>query len=114
MKVDLLGAKCLPSAGPINHAVVPPVGFPAASVQVNATPPHSWTSIPRCCLYQARSATGSFALKKIPPTPVTLFMGLGFKVQGLGFRETSGDVCRGRVTYSQSHLMPTIIMCGRH
>src|SRR6185295_790432 len=74
MKVDLLGAKCLPSAGPINHAVVPLVGFPAASVHVNAAPPHSWTSIPRCRLYQARSATGSFALKKIPPTPVTLFI----------------------------------------
>src|SRR5436189_3482460 len=74
MKVDLLGAKCLPSAAPINHAVVPLVGLPAASVQANAAPPHSWTSIPRCCLYQARSATGSFALKKIPPIPVTLFI----------------------------------------
>src|SRR4026208_667969 len=74
MKVDLLGAKCLPSSLPINHAVVPFVGLPAASVQVNAAPPQSLTSIPRCCLYQARSATGSFALKKIPPIPVTLFI----------------------------------------
>src|SRR6516225_8233577 len=74
MKVALLGAKCLPSAGSINHAVVPFVGLPDASTQSNAAPPHAWTSIPRCCLYQARSATGSFALKKIPPIPVTLFI----------------------------------------
>src|SRR5215469_10996766 len=74
MKVALLGAKCLPSAGSINHAVVPFVGLPDPSTQSNAAPPHAWTSIPRCCLYQARSATGSFALKKIPPIPVTLFI----------------------------------------
>src|SRR5882762_1110038 len=74
MKVDLLGAKCLPSSAPMSHAVVPFVGLPAASVHSNAAPPHVWTSIPRCCLYQARSATGSFALKKIPPIPVTLFI----------------------------------------
>src|SRR5215475_14175249 len=80
MKVALLGAKCLPSAGSINHAVVPFVGLPDASAQSNAAPPHAWTSIPRCCLYQARSATGSFALKKIPPIPVTLFI-LSLRVQ---------------------------------
>src|ERR1700704_724646 len=74
MKVDLLGAKCLPSAGPMFHAVVPFVGLPAASVHSNWAPPHGWTSIPRCCLYQACSAFGSFALKKIPPIPVTLFI----------------------------------------
>src|SRR5437867_8560587 len=74
MKVDLLGAKCSPSAVPMDHTVVPFVGLPDASAHVNAVPPHSWTSIPRCCLYQARSATGSFALKKTPPIPVTLFI----------------------------------------
>src|SRR5207248_5093992 len=74
MKVDLLGAKYSPSAAPMDHTVVPFVGLPAISVQVNAVPPHSWTSIPRCCLYQACNATGSFALKKIPPIPVTLFI----------------------------------------
>src|SRR6266404_5748181 len=74
MKFDLLGAKCLPSAAPMDHTVVPFVGLPDASAHVNAVPPHSWTSMPRCCLYQARSATGSFALKKIPPIPVTLFI----------------------------------------
>src|SRR5579863_2705620 len=74
MKVALLGAKCLPSAAPIDHTVVPFVGAPDASAHVNAVPPHAWTSIPRCCLYQARSATGSLARKKIPPIPVTLFI----------------------------------------
>src|SRR2546428_3900765 len=74
MKVDLLGANCSPSVAPMVHTVVPLVGLPASSVQVKVVPPHSWTSIPRCCLYHARSATGSFALKKIPPIPVTLFI----------------------------------------
>src|SRR6266850_1057383 len=74
MKVALLGARCSPSAAPMDHTVVPFVGLPDASAHVNAVPPHSWTSIPRCCLYQARSATGSFALKKIPPIPVTFFI----------------------------------------
>src|SRR5438105_6120131 len=74
MKVDLLGANCSPSAAPMDHTVVPFVGLPAASVQLNAAPPHSWTSIPRCFLYQAWSATGSLALKKTPPIPVTLFI----------------------------------------
>src|SRR5207237_8582517 len=74
MKVDLLGANCSPSAAPMDHTVVPFVGLPAASVQANTAPPHSWTSIPKCCLYQAWSATGSLALKKTPPIPVTLFI----------------------------------------
>src|ERR1041384_409910 len=72
MKVALLGAKCLPSAGPIDQAVVPLVGLPAASVQSKAAPPQLCTSIPRCCLYHALSALGSLALKKMPPMPVTL------------------------------------------
>src|SRR5450631_3569418 len=58
----------------MDHTVVPFVGLPAASAQVNAVPPHSWTSMPKCCLYQPRSATGSLALKKIPPIPATLFI----------------------------------------
>src|SRR5216117_3665336 len=74
MKVDLLGAKCSPSAAPMDHTVVPLVGLPAASVQVNAVPPHSWTSMPRCRLYQAWSAGASLALKKMPPIPVTRFI----------------------------------------
>src|SRR5438874_3578556 len=74
MKVALLGTNCTLSAAPIDHTVDPFVGLPAPSVQANTVPPHSWTSIPRCCWYQARSATGSFALKKIPPIPVTLFI----------------------------------------
>src|SRR5438477_3225765 len=74
MKVDLLGAKCLPSSGPMSQAVVPLVGLPAASTQSNAAPPQACTSIPRCRLYQACSALGSLALKKIPPMPVTLLI----------------------------------------
>ena len=57
-----------------DHAVVPATGFPLSSVQSNAAPPQTWTSIPRCCLYQARSDGASLALKKIPPMPVTRFM----------------------------------------
>jgi hypothetical protein len=50
------------------------VGWPCAWVHVNAAPPHSRTSMPRCCWYQDRSAAGSRALKKMPPMPVTLFI----------------------------------------
>src|SRR4051794_6250173 len=72
MKVDVLGAKCLPSAGPTDQTVVPRVGLPAESVQVKAVPPQGWTSIPRCFLYQSHSVFGSLALMKMPPMPVTL------------------------------------------
>src|SRR5438874_342774 len=58
----------------INQAVVPATGLPSASVQVNAAPPHVWTSIPRCRLYQACSAGASLALKKMSPMPVTRFI----------------------------------------
>src|SRR5260221_14232261 len=74
MKVDLLGAKCLPSDGPIDQAVVPLVGLPSESVHSKAAPPQGWTSIPRCFLYQSHSALGSLALMKMPPMPVTLFI----------------------------------------
>src|SRR3954470_6554973 len=72
MKVDVLGANCLPSAGPIDHAVVPLAGLPSASAQSKAAPPHACTSMPRCFLYQSHSALGSLALMKMPPMPVTL------------------------------------------
>src|SRR5580692_1152270 len=74
MKVASLGANCLPSDGAIDRTVDPPTGLPSSSVHVNAAPPHSWTSIPRCRLYQACSAGASLALKKMPPIPVTRFM----------------------------------------
>src|SRR6185312_16067759 len=67
----LLGAKFLPS--PIIQAVVPGVALPAPSTQRNDVPPHGWTSMPRCFLYQSRNAAGCFALMKTPPIPVTLF-----------------------------------------
>src|SRR6266481_7291827 len=74
MKNAVLGANCLLSAGATDHTVVPATGFPSPSVQVNAVPPHSCTSIPRCRLYQACSAGASLALKKMPPMPVTRCM----------------------------------------
>src|SRR5713226_2419318 len=74
MKVAVLGAKWSPCAEPMDQIVVPATGLPSPSVQVKAVPPHSWTSIPRCRLYQACSAGASLALKKMPPMPVTRFM----------------------------------------
>src|SRR3989442_14462901 len=74
MKVAVLGAKWSPCAEPMDQMVVPATGLPSASVQVKAVPPHSWTSIPRCRLYQAWSAGASLALKKMPPMPVTRFI----------------------------------------
>src|SRR2546430_3046771 len=74
MNEEVLGAKSLPPTSETDQTVVPAVGCPSASVQRNAVPPQSWTSIPRCNLYQARSDTASLALKKMPPMPVTLFI----------------------------------------
>src|SRR5205809_2777520 len=74
MKVAVLGANWSLCAAAINQAVVPATGLPSPSVQVKAAPPHSWTSIPRCRLYQACNAFGSLALKKMPPMPVTRFI----------------------------------------
>src|SRR5437773_1352406 len=74
MKVAVLGANWSLCAEAIFQTVVPANGLPSPSVQVKAAPPHSWTSIPRCRLYQARSAGASLALKKMPPMPVTRFI----------------------------------------
>src|SRR6185295_6303719 len=59
----------------MHQAVVPATGLPSASVQSKAAPPQTWTSIPKCRLYQACSDGASLALKKMPPMPVTRFMG---------------------------------------
>src|SRR3954463_5678958 len=74
MKVAVLGANWSLCSAAIDQMVVPANGLPSPSVQVKAAPPHSWTSIPRCCLYQACSAGASLALKKMPPIPVTRFI----------------------------------------
>src|SRR4030088_1757252 len=74
MKGAVLGANWSLCIEAIFQAVVPATGLPSPSVQVKDAPPHSWTSIPRCCLYQACSALGSLALKKMPPMPVTRFI----------------------------------------
>src|SRR5882724_11341101 len=74
MNVAVLGANWSLFAEAIDQAVVPATGFPSPSVQVKAAPPHSWTSIPRCRLYQACSAGAYLSLKKMPPMPVTRFI----------------------------------------
>src|SRR5438034_7013050 len=74
MKGAVLGANCSLCAELICQAVVPATGLPSASAQLKAAPPHAWTSIPRCRLYQACSAGASLALKKMPPMPVTRFI----------------------------------------
>src|SRR5262245_37726148 len=70
-----LGAKESPSAAPTDQIVVPLNAAPVSSAHVNTAPPQSSTSMPRCFLYQAPKACGSRALKKIPPMPVTRFIG---------------------------------------
>src|SRR5258707_2400664 len=74
IKVAVLGANWSPCAEPMDQTVVPATGLPSPLVQVKAVPPHSWTSIQRCRLYQACSAGASLALKKMPPMPVTRFI----------------------------------------
>src|SRR5436190_8220176 len=74
MNGAVLGANCLLSALAISQAVVPATGLPSPSLQVKDAPRQSWTSIPRCRLYQACSAGASLALKKMPPMPVTRFI----------------------------------------
>src|SRR5437868_2581543 len=74
MNGAVLGANCLLSALAISQAVVPATGLPSPSLQVKDAPPQSWTSIPRCRLYQACNAGASLALKKMPPMPVTRFI----------------------------------------
>src|SRR6266567_1408714 len=69
MKGAELGANCLLSCGLISQAVVPATGLPSGSLQSNAVPPQAWTSIPKCCLYQACSDGASLALKKMLPIP---------------------------------------------
>src|SRR5881394_3073069 len=74
MNGALLGAKRSSCAEPMDHAVVTATGLPSVSAQLKAAPPQSWTSIPRCRLYQACKAGASLALKKMPPMPVTRFI----------------------------------------
>ena len=69
-----------------DQTVVPGIGAPASSTQRNDTPPHSCTSMPRCVLYQAQSALGSFALIKIPPIPVTRFILASFPCASMNIR----------------------------
>src|SRR6266542_6192628 len=100
MKDDLPGAKEEPS--PTDHTVVPPRGVPFSSVQRNAVPPHSWTSMPRCFLYHAWSLPGSLALKKMPPMPVTRFIARSPN-EGLSPPEPNVELT-GRASQGQSRV----------
>src|SRR6185369_5878198 len=94
----------------MDQAVVPATGFPSASVQSKAAPPQTWTSIPRCCLYQACSAGASLALKKMPPMPVTRFMEPPMSGSG----ETCGDFLGLTLGLTEaSHALPPQPIVGR-
>src|SRR3954469_13166595 len=71
MNGEVPGSKYPLSAGKTDHTSV--LGRPAGLVSVGSkvTPPHSVTARPRWSRYQARSASGSRALKKMPPMPTT-------------------------------------------
>src|SRR5438105_13462709 len=92
MNVAVLGANWSLCAEAIDQAVVPASGLPSPSVQVKDAPPHAWTSIPRCRLYQACSAGASLALKKMPPMPVTRFIEVPRSGGGEGACIVSGYV----------------------
>src|ERR1043165_542210 len=103
MNVAVLGANWSLLAGAMSQAVVPATGLPSPSVLVNAAPPHSWTSIPRCRLYQACSAGASLALKKMPPIPVTRFMEPPASGGGEGERVVCGLACELTAAASTPH-----------
>src|SRR5450755_1198550 len=111
MKAAVLGANWSLCAEPIDQAVVPATGLPSPSVQLNAVPPHSWTSIPRCCLYQACSAGASLALKKMPPMPVTRFI----EPPRLGSSETQCVIfgLTFRINGNARHLSPQPVVRRR-
>src|SRR5690348_280468 len=119
MKVDLLGAKCFPSAGKTDQTVVPLVGLPAESVQVKAVPPQGWTSMPRCFLYHSRRALGSLALMKMPPMPVTLRIraserGRGGRRERCSFGPQRSNVNRRKaVAQTRAGFFATIAIRGR-
>src|SRR3954454_11859161 len=71
MNDDALGANDWLSAGTMDQIVDPLGVVPIPSAQLKAAPPQACTSIPRWRLYQAWRVSGSFALKKMPPIPVT-------------------------------------------
>src|SRR4051812_9350160 len=48
-----------------------PVPAGISSVHNMVAPPYSESWMPRCLAYQALRALGSFALRKMPPIPVT-------------------------------------------
>src|SRR4029434_8042107 len=75
MKGDALGSKYFELAGKTLHTVVPSRSGWSVSRQRKVMPPQSWIGSSRCLLYQFRRLSGFFALKKMPPRPVTRGMG---------------------------------------
>src|SRR5579872_5911451 len=73
MKGARLGSKYFVALGKMAHAVAP--SLPSASRQRNVDPcPCGSRLMPRCFSYQLYSFSGSSALKKTPPKPVTCGM----------------------------------------
>src|SRR5215813_535909 len=75
MKGAELGSKYFELAGKRLHTVVPSRSGWSASRQRKVTPPQSCIGSSRCLVYQSRRLSGFFALKKMPPRPVTRGIG---------------------------------------
>src|SRR6202011_4832307 len=75
MKGLVAGSKYLVSAGNNAQTVCPVVSGLSGSRHSKTTPPPSGCGTsPRCSRYHAFNASGSLALKKMPPIPVTRFI----------------------------------------
>src|SRR5262245_2571357 len=74
MNFALLGAKYSDLSSNTLQTVEPVPRGLSSVTQRNTQPPHSSSAMPRWRWYQLRSTTGSCALKKMPPMPVTRFM----------------------------------------
>src|SRR5437879_12854547 len=109
MKGAVLGANWSPCAELIDQTVVPATGLPSPSDQVKAVPPHSWTAIPRCRLYQACSAGASLALKKTPPMLVTRFIEPPRSGGGEGECVFCGLTIDYAANYSGNRVCPSLI-----
>src|ERR1043165_4869017 len=72
MKAFSLGSKCFDSSLKTDQAVAASAD-PGSSRQLK-TAPQASDSMPRWVRYHALSFSGSFALKKMPPMPVTRFI----------------------------------------
>src|SRR6185312_3439816 len=74
MKGAPLGAKYLVSSGNTDQIVTVSCSGSSARRQGNIAPTCGLPLIPRCWAYHSYILFGSLALKKIPPSPMTLFV----------------------------------------